>query len=244
LNGTPGYVIRSLFVSKDVSESITNRMTYETIALEMRRRLKNAFAVSSAITKIGARTAPEHQSFAEALVNRFSSLDFIQAKSLDIASDFPLRELISDLVGAAGRNAEAFDVSRLPERRTANRTVAIRTPDQEKTAIQVHWMAVGARPNVRGGGAWPAPVPQRFAGGGEGPLGNSGYAPSSECACNERYHQKDEENDEQELCDARSGAGDAAEAKQSSDDRQYEKCQGPAEHVCLHFFVPDHSGSL
>ena len=72
----------------------------------------------------------------------------------------------------------------------------------------------------------------------EGPLGNSGYAPSSECACNERYHEKDEENDEQELCDARSGAGDAAEAKQSSDDRQYEKCQCPTEHVCLHFLCP------
>ena len=158
-------------------------------------------------------------------------------KAGGIAPDFPLREFISDLVRAEGVRAEAFDVSRLPECRTANRTAGIRTPDQNKTAIQVHWMAVGARPNVRGGKLGRC----RFLSGlqeGGGTAGNSGYAPSPECACNERDHKKDEENDEQELCDACSGAGDAAKAKQSSDDRQYEKCQRPTEHACLHFLCP------
>ncbi len=110
-----GKVIRILVVSKDVTDAVTNRKMYETIALEMRHRLKNAFAISSAITKISARTAPEHQSFAEALVNRFSSLAVAQAKLVDVAQDFPLRELISDLVSAAGVSAETFDVSRLPD---------------------------------------------------------------------------------------------------------------------------------
>jgi PAS domain S-box-containing protein len=110
-----GKVIRILAVSKDVTDAVTNRKMYETIALEMRHRLKNAFAVSSAITKISARTAPEHQAFAEDLVNRFSSLAVAQAKLVDVAPDFPLRELISDLVGAAGVNAETFDVSLLPD---------------------------------------------------------------------------------------------------------------------------------
>ena len=110
-----GHVIRILVVSKDVTETVTNRKMYETIALEMRHRLKNAFAISSAITKISARTAPEHQSFAEALVNRFSSLAVAQAKLVDVAQDFPLRELISDLVSAAGVNAETFNVSLLPD---------------------------------------------------------------------------------------------------------------------------------
>ena len=119
-------------------------------------------------------------------------------------------------------------------------------------------MAVGARPNVRGGEAWPVPVSQRLQ-EGEGPLGNSmgsgrnfrvaglarprkvsgsGYAPSPERADDERHDEQDEEDDEKELRDARSRAGDTAEAKQSSDDRQYEKCQCPTEHVCLHFLCP------
>lgn len=110
-----GTVIRILVVSKDVTDAVTNRKMYETIALEMRHRLKNAFAVSSAITKISARTSPEHQSFAEALVNRFSSLAVAQAKLVDVAPDFPLRELISDLVSAAGVSAETFDVSLVPD---------------------------------------------------------------------------------------------------------------------------------
>jgi hypothetical protein len=73
---------------------------------------------------------------------------------------------------------------------------------------------------------------------GEGPLGISGYAPSSECADNEGDHEKDEEYDEQELCDACSCAGDTAETEQGSDDRQNEKCKCPTEHVCLHFLCP------
>lgn len=109
-----GEVVRILVVSKDVTDAVTNRKMYETIALEMRHRLKNAFAVSSAITKISARNAPAHQEFAEQLVNRFSSLAIAQSKLVDAARDFPLRELVSDLVSAAGVGDEAFDVSGLP----------------------------------------------------------------------------------------------------------------------------------
>jgi PAS domain S-box-containing protein len=112
-----GNVVRILVVSKDVTDAVTNRKMYETIALEMRHRLKNAFAVSSAITKISARNAPEHQDFAEQLVGRFSALAIAQAKLVDNASDFPLRELVSDLVSAAGVGDETFDVSKLPDAR-------------------------------------------------------------------------------------------------------------------------------
>lgn len=104
-----------LVVSKDVTDAVTSRKMYDTIALEMRHRLKNAFAVASAIAKISARQAPEHQSFAEDLVTRFSSLAVAQGKLVDTASDFPLRELVSDLVDAAGVAEEIIDVSGLPD---------------------------------------------------------------------------------------------------------------------------------
>lgn len=104
-----------LVVSKDVTDAVTNRKMYDTIALEMRHRLKNAFAVASAIAKISARQTPEHQPFAEDLVKRFSSLAVAQGKLVDATSDFPLRSLVSDLVDAAGVSDEAINVSGLPD---------------------------------------------------------------------------------------------------------------------------------
>lgn len=113
--GSPGEVAGVLAVSKDVTDAVTNRKMYDTIALEMRHRLKNAFAVASAIAKISARKQPEFQGFAEDLVARFSSLAVAQGKLVDTAADFPLRELISDLVDAAGVSDETIDVKGLPD---------------------------------------------------------------------------------------------------------------------------------
>ena len=110
-----GEVSGVLVVSKDVTDAVTNRKMYDTIALEMRHRLKNAFAVASAIAKISARQTPEHQPFAEDLVKRFSSLAVAQGKLVDAASDFPLRSLVSDLVDAAGVSGETINVSGLPD---------------------------------------------------------------------------------------------------------------------------------
>lgn len=104
-----------LVVSKDVTDAVTNRKMYDTIALEMRHRLKNAFAVASAIAKISARQTPEHQPFAEDLVKRFSSLAVAQGKLVDAASDFPLRSLIADLVNAAGVSEDTINVGGLPD---------------------------------------------------------------------------------------------------------------------------------
>lgn len=113
--GAPGTITGVLAVSKDVTDAVTNRKMYDTIALEMRHRLKNAFAVASAIAKISARKHPEYQGFAEDLVARFSSLAVAQGKLVDTAADFPLRELVADLVDAAGVTDETIDVKGLPD---------------------------------------------------------------------------------------------------------------------------------
>lgn len=104
-----------LVISRDVSEAAASRTMYQTIALEMRHRLKNAFAVSSAIAKISARHRPEHQAFAEELVGRFSSLAIAQGKLVEEASSFSLRALVTDLVNAGGVGEEMVDVSGLQD---------------------------------------------------------------------------------------------------------------------------------
>ena len=110
-----GEVTGVLVVSKDVTDAVTNRKMYDTIALEMRHRLKNAFAVASAIAKISARQTPEHQGFAEDLVARFSSLAVAQGKLVEASSDFPLRSLVADLVDAAGVSEDTIDVNGMPD---------------------------------------------------------------------------------------------------------------------------------
>jgi PAS domain S-box-containing protein len=102
-----------LVISRDITEANSSRTMYETIALEMRHRLKNAFAVSSAIAKISARQRPEYQPFAEELVSRFSALAIAQGKLVEDASTFPLRDFLADLVNAAGAGEEHIDVSGL-----------------------------------------------------------------------------------------------------------------------------------
>ncbi len=142
-----GEVVRILAVSKDVTDAVTNRKMYETIALEMRHRLKNAFAVASAITKISARNAPDNQQFAEQLVNRFSSLAIAQSKLVDVATDFPLRELVSDLVSAAGVGDEAFDVCGLPDTRvdeSGMRVIAVVIGELTTNSLKYGAMRTGA----------------------------------------------------------------------------------------------------
>lgn len=115
IHDADGEVSGVLVVSKDVTDAVTNRKMYDTIALEMRHRLKNAFAVASAIAKISARQTPEHQHFAEELVARFSSLAVAQGKLVEASSDFPLRSLVADLVDAAGVSEETIDVCGMPD---------------------------------------------------------------------------------------------------------------------------------
>lgn len=102
-----------LVISRDVTEAAASRTMYETIALEMRHRLKNAFAVSSAIAKISARQRPEYHAFVDELVGRFSSLAIAQGKLVEEASCFSLQALVSDLVNAAGVGDETVDISGL-----------------------------------------------------------------------------------------------------------------------------------
>ncbi len=61
-----------------------------------------------------------------------------------------------------------------------------------------------------------------------------GYTPSTESAYDERQDEKNQEDNEQELRNSRSSAGNSTETKQRGDDRQNKKCQSPTEHVCLH----------
>lgn len=69
-----GTVFQIVSFSRDITEQIKSKQALETMALEMRHRLRNAFAVSGAIAMVSGRVAPEHADFANELADRYSAL--------------------------------------------------------------------------------------------------------------------------------------------------------------------------
>ena len=93
-----GQVAQIVSFSRDVTEQVKAKEALETMALEMRHRLRNAFTVSSAIATISAKDAPVHMEFARALSARLGALAKAQSRMMqsDIGA-VSLAELLEDL---------------------------------------------------------------------------------------------------------------------------------------------------
>lgn len=85
-----GQIVQIVSISRDVTEQVKSKEALEIMALEMRHRLRNAFAVSSAIATVSAKDAPEHQTFAHDLAARFAALAVAQTRMMQSDSG-PIR---------------------------------------------------------------------------------------------------------------------------------------------------------
>ncbi len=90
-----GEIFQIVSFSRDVTDQVRDKQALETIAFEMRHRLRNAFTVSSAIAIVSAKDAPEHAVFARHLSQRYAALAQAQAQML-ASADGPL--LLADLL--------------------------------------------------------------------------------------------------------------------------------------------------
>ena len=70
-------------VSRDISSDVAARQVRDSVAAEMRHRLQNAYALTSAIVLASARGDSRRQAFAEEIVNRLSRLGIAQSLLLD-----------------------------------------------------------------------------------------------------------------------------------------------------------------
>ena len=70
-------------VSRDVTGDIIARQLRESTAAEMRHRLQNAYALTSAIVLATARGVPEREAFAAEIVDRLHRLGIAQSMLLD-----------------------------------------------------------------------------------------------------------------------------------------------------------------
>ena len=94
-----GEIFQIVSFSRDVTEQVKAREALETMAFEMRHRLRNAFTVSGAIALVSAKDAPEHAAFARGLHNRFAALARAQSQMLEQTNKpFPLAVLLEIMI--------------------------------------------------------------------------------------------------------------------------------------------------
>ncbi|MEH2512582.1 two-component sensor histidine kinase [Nitrobacteraceae bacterium AZCC 1564] len=116
LRDSKGSVCALLSTSRDISNSRRAQESLETIALEMRHRLRNAFTLSAAVAEMSGRNTPEHREFAKELSGRFMRLGVAQTRILDAVSGAePLPALIATLVGVFDERAAVLKLGALPD---------------------------------------------------------------------------------------------------------------------------------
>lgn len=110
-----GETFAIMAVSRDVTERRRSSESLATMAQEMRHRLRNAFAVSSAIALTSAREEPEHRDFAEALAQRYNALSLVQAKLIEAGPGYSLGELVHEIAAGFDPGPGHISIGTIPE---------------------------------------------------------------------------------------------------------------------------------
>ena len=93
-------------ISRDISDQVRLREAEQTLTLEMRHRLRNAYTVASAILMQSARGHPESARFAELVSERLADVALSQTQLLDAGTkNWALADLIRSLIEAHGEGA-------------------------------------------------------------------------------------------------------------------------------------------
>lgn len=101
-----GELVGILTISRDVTSHVRLRESEQTLALEMRHRLRNAYTVASAIVMQSARGNPEVQKFADSVCARLADVALSQTQLLDAANKcWALADLVRTLIEAHGDGA-------------------------------------------------------------------------------------------------------------------------------------------
>lgn len=117
-------------ISRDISEAVGIRELRDATAAEMRHRLQNAYALTSAIIMVTARGSPDREAFAHELVERLRKLGVAQSLLLDADKlgaptlDVLVRRLTEPFCGPHCALAIG-DLPRVPLGETQLRTLAL-----------------------------------------------------------------------------------------------------------------------
>jgi PAS domain S-box-containing protein len=109
IRGDDGAVHSIMSSSRNITERRRREDQLQTIAAEMRHRLRNAHTNGAAVAKAAARDLPEHRAFGMDLAARLSRLADVQAQLLDVEDGLTVRALFERTVGAFGDNRARFE---------------------------------------------------------------------------------------------------------------------------------------
>ena len=112
-----GEVRGLISISRDVSADVRARELRDTTAAEMKHRLRNAYALTSAIVMMSARGRDEPREFAREITHRLEQLGIAQALLLDAgALGTPTLELlVRRLTGPFCSDPAMLDIAPLPD---------------------------------------------------------------------------------------------------------------------------------
>jgi PAS domain S-box-containing protein len=117
LRDTDGALRGLISISRDVTSDVRAREIFETTAAEMKHRLRNAYALTSAIVMMSARGRDEHREFAHGVTQRFEQLGIAQALLLDasVLGTPTLAALVERLTAPFCSHEDMVDVADLPD---------------------------------------------------------------------------------------------------------------------------------
>ena len=96
-------------ISRDITPHVRLRESEQTLALEMRHRLRNAYTIASAVVMQSAAGNPQTQPFAELVCGRLADVALSQTRLLEAGEKtWVLTDLIRTLVEAHGQGATAI----------------------------------------------------------------------------------------------------------------------------------------
>jgi PAS domain S-box-containing protein len=103
-------------ISRDVSNDVRAREIFQTAAAEMKHRLRNAYALTSAIVMMSARGDERNRAFAQQVTRRFEQLGIAQALLLDasVLGTPTLTLLVERLTTPFCSDPEMIEASGLP----------------------------------------------------------------------------------------------------------------------------------
>jgi PAS domain S-box-containing protein len=98
-----------LTISRDITAHVRLRESQQTLALEMRHRLRNAYTIASAIVMQSAPKDPQTQAFVESVCARLAHVALSQSRLIEAGDeDWTLTGLVRSLVGAHGDRSHAI----------------------------------------------------------------------------------------------------------------------------------------
>ena len=120
-----GTLFAILSVSRDVTAQRQALDSMETMAFEMRHRLRNAYAVSGAIALASGREEPEHAEFSSGLAQRLNSLSAVQSSLMDPSGGERLADLVGRIVAGFDGVSGLVAAEGLPEVELGDREVRL-----------------------------------------------------------------------------------------------------------------------